>query len=74
MEAIQAATIVPARLMHLDKELGTIEPGKRADLVIVRGDPPANISDIRKTSLVVARGRVYDSAALWRLVGFHPAP
>jgi hypothetical protein len=41
---------------------------------IVRGDPLANISDIRTTTLVVARGRVYDSAALWRLVGFRPAP
>src|SRR5256884_481221 len=32
MEAIQAATIVPARVMGLDKEVGTVEPGKRADL------------------------------------------
>lgn len=35
MEAIQAATVVPARMMHLDKESGTIEPGKRADLVVL---------------------------------------
>jgi len=71
MEALQAATLVPARYMHLDKELGTIEAGKRADLLVVRGDPLANISEIRKTSLVVARGRVYDTATLWKLVGFH---
>jgi imidazolonepropionase-like amidohydrolase len=74
MEAIRAATIVPARFMHRDRELGTVEPGKRADLVIVRGDPLSEISAIRKTSLVVARGRVYDSPSLWKLVGFRPAP
>ena len=39
MEAIQAATIVPARVMGLDKELGTMEAGKRADLIIVGGNP-----------------------------------
>lgn len=38
------------------------------------GDPLANISDLRKTALVVARGRVYDAKALWRLVGFRPLP
>ena len=74
MEAIQAATLVPARFMHLEKELGTVEVGKRADLVVVRGDPLADVSAIRKTALVVTRGRAYDSAALWRLVGFRPTP
>ncbi|MBC7974251.1 MAG: amidohydrolase family protein, partial [Myxococcales bacterium] len=74
MAALQAATLVPARVMRLDKELGTIEPGKRADLVVVNGDPLARISDLRKTSLVVAAGRVYDSAALWKLAGFRPLP
>jgi imidazolonepropionase-like amidohydrolase len=73
MEAIQAATLAPARHMRLDKELGTIEPGKRADLVVVRGNPLARISDLRNTQLVVARGRVYDTRTLWELVGFKPA-
>ena len=35
MEAIQAATIVPARVMGVDKELGTVEAGKRADVIIL---------------------------------------
>jgi imidazolonepropionase-like amidohydrolase len=38
VEAIRAATIVPARAMKVDDEVGTIEPGKRADLNIVEGD------------------------------------
>jgi imidazolonepropionase-like amidohydrolase len=41
MEAIQSATIVSARAMKLDRELGTIEPGKRADLILVDGNRPA---------------------------------
>jgi imidazolonepropionase-like amidohydrolase len=72
MEAIQAATIVPAKAMRLDAETGTIEAGKRADLVVVNGDPIANISNVRKVTTVVARGKAYDPAALWRLVGFTP--
>jgi imidazolonepropionase-like amidohydrolase len=72
MEAIQAATIVPARFMHEDHELGTIEPGKRADLVVLGGDPLADVRNVRKTELVVAHGHAYDSKALWRLVGFTP--
>jgi len=72
MEAIQAATIVPARVMHLDRELGTVERGKRADLIVVDGDPLANISTTRRVVKVVARGRLYDPAPLWKLVGFKP--
>jgi hypothetical protein len=72
MEAIQAATIVPARAMKLDKEVGTIEPGKRADLIIVDGNPIENISNIRKVKTVIANGRMYECAKLWESVGFKP--
>jgi imidazolonepropionase-like amidohydrolase len=70
MEAIQAATIVPARMMKLDKEAGTIEVGKRADLIILDGNPLESISNIRKVRSVVTRGRLYDCAQLWQSVGF----
>ncbi len=70
MEAIQSATIVSARAMKLDKESGTIEPGKRADMILLDGDPVANISDLRKVSKVVANGRLFDSRRLWESVGF----
>ncbi len=72
LEALQAATIVPARYMHRDHELGTIEPGKRADLVVLAGDPLADIHNIRKVERVIARGKIYDARALWQLVGFKP--
>jgi imidazolonepropionase-like amidohydrolase len=45
--------------------------GNRADLILVDGDPIANISDIRKVSKVVTNGRLFDAAQLGRSVGFH---
>ena len=72
MEAIQAATIVPARVFKLDKELGTIEAGKIADVILVDGNPLENISNIRNVKFVIANGRMYDTAKLWQSVCFQP--
>ena len=72
MEAIQAATIVPARAMKLDRQVGTIEAGKRADLILVAGRPDRKISDIRPVKTVIAAGRVFDCGELWKSVGFRP--
>jgi len=72
LEAIQAATIVPARVMKVDQEVGTIEKGKRADLIIVDANPLDNISNIRKIRFVVTQGRLFDTAKLWESVGFKP--
>lgn len=72
MEAIQSATLVAARAMGMEKDSGTIEPGKRADLMVVDGNPLENISDIRKVSAVFAAGRMFQPAALWSSVGFKP--
>jgi imidazolonepropionase-like amidohydrolase len=73
LEAIQAATITPARVMKLENEVGTVEPGKRADLIIVDANPLDNISNIRKVRYVIAQGRLFDSAKLWESVGFKVA-
>src|SRR5579883_2595714 len=70
MEAIQCATIVSARAMKLDRDSGTVESGKRADLILVDGDPLANIGDLRRVSTVIANGRIYELAKLWQSVGF----
>jgi imidazolonepropionase-like amidohydrolase len=72
LEAIQAATIVPARVMGLDAEVGTVTVGKRADLIVVAGNPLQHIEDLRNVWLVVSAGRRYDPAPLWRSVGFMP--
>ena len=70
MEAIQSATIVSARTMKLDRDSGTVEVGKRADLVLVDGNPAEKISDLRRVVSVVTEGRMYESRKLARSVGF----
>jgi imidazolonepropionase-like amidohydrolase len=72
LEAIQTATITPARVMKLDNEVGTIEPGKRADLIVLDANPLDNISNIRRLRYVVAQGRLFESARLWESVGSKP--
>jgi imidazolonepropionase-like amidohydrolase len=72
LEAIRSATIVPARAMELEKDLGTIEAGKRADLVVLDADPLERISNVRTVRFVVTGGRMYEAADLWRSVRFSP--
>ncbi|MFN8007829.1 MAG: amidohydrolase family protein [Terriglobia bacterium] len=57
MEAIQAGTIENARFFRVENRLGSIEPGKEADLVLVEGDPSKNISDLRKVRKVMLNGK-----------------
>lgn len=63
LEAIQAATSTPARVFE-DEQGGTIAKGKRADLVIVDGDPLTDIRALRRTRTVIHRGVFYDAATL----------
>jgi imidazolonepropionase-like amidohydrolase len=72
IEALQAATIVSARAMKLDGELGTIEPGKRADLDVLGANPLDDIKNIRTVRYTISDGRMYESAALWKSVRFQP--
>jgi imidazolonepropionase-like amidohydrolase len=70
LQAIQTATIVPARAMKLDRDVGTVEPGKRADLVVLDGNPLADIANIRRIRWVVGQGRMYEPAPLWAAAGW----
>ena len=72
LEAIQTATIIPARAMGMEREAGTIEVGKIADLLVLDADPLTDIANIRRGRWVVRGGRVYDCRALWRAAGFGP--
>ena len=72
MEAIQAATIVPARAMKVDKELGTVQKGKRGDLILINGDPLQDIHKTRNVDYVITNGTMYHTAELWQSVGFKP--
>jgi imidazolonepropionase-like amidohydrolase len=72
MEAIQAATLVPAQAMGVSKEVGTVEVGKRADLILLDANPLDDIHNIRTVRYVIANGVMYPTAKLWESVGFKP--
>jgi len=55
--------------MGVDREAGSIAAGKRADLVLVDGDPTRDIAAVRNTDAVVCRGVVYDPAELFAAAG-----
>jgi imidazolonepropionase-like amidohydrolase len=63
-EAIRTATAVPAEAMGLGADLGTVEAGKLADLVVVDGNPLTAITDLRRTRVVVVGGVAHTVDAL----------
>ena len=72
MEALQAATIVPARAMKVDADSGSLEVGKRADLDVLDANPLDDIHNVRTVRQVLANGVLYDPKPLWESVGFKP--
>lgn len=58
VDVLRTATINGARWLHKESEFGTVEPGKRADLLVIDGDPLAAMKDIHKTAAVIQAGRV----------------
>jgi biotin carboxylase len=68
-EVLRIATLGAATVMHRDDRLGSIAPGKLADLVIVDGDPTTNISDVRRVVTVVKDGNVFDAKAVAASIG-----
>lgn len=71
-EVLSLATLGAARVMGLHKVSGSIAVGKRADLVLLDGDPLADMGAVRNTVTVVARGRVYEAGRLLRAAGMRP--
>ena len=61
MQAIQAATINVAKAFRKDKDFGTVEPGKVADIIAVEGDPLKDIWAVQNVKVVVLNGEVVDS-------------
>ncbi len=64
MQALQAATLNPVRFLGREKDLGTVETGKIADLVLLDANPLDNIGNTRKIAAVIYGGRVFDRSAL----------
>lgn len=58
VEALKAATVNAADLLGLSSEIGTIEPGKSADIIAVAGDPLTDVTVLKKVTFVMARGDV----------------
>jgi imidazolonepropionase-like amidohydrolase len=70
MEALRSATVVPAAAMAMADRVGTIEAGKRADLLVLDRNPLEDIANIRTGHWVVANGRMYETSKLWKLAGY----
>jgi imidazolonepropionase-like amidohydrolase len=68
LQAIKIATLNGAITLGFEKNIGTIEVGKNADLLIIDGDPSKNISDIRKVEWVFKNGVGYDSKKMFESV------
>src|SRR5580700_7576611 len=64
MESLQTATSNPARFLGMEASLGSVKPGKVADMVLLSANPLEDIRNTRKISIVVANGQVLDRAAL----------
>jgi len=71
-KALQIATLGAAKVAKADSALGSIQPGKKADLVLISGDPVRNISNIRRCTLVIRNGAEYRSAELYAALGIRP--
>ena len=72
-KSLQIATFNAARLLKQDKELGSIAEGKRADFLLVEGNPAEHISDIRRCRLVMKNGTLFNSGDLYAAVGIQAA-
>ena len=71
LQALRVGTLNGARYLGFDRDLGSIEPGKLADIVVMSANPLDNIRDSEKIALVMANGRLYDANTMDE-VGNHP--
>jgi adenine deaminase len=68
MESLQTATSNPAKFLGMESSYGSVETGKIADLVLLAVNPLEDIHNTKKITAVIANGRVFDRAALDRIL------
>ena len=73
-EALQSATILPARVVGADNRTGSIAVGKEADMVLVDGDPSRELGALRRVVTVVSDGYVMDGDELRKAAGYSGRP
>ena len=71
-KVLQIATSGAASVAGKSNEWGTIKPGRKADVILVDGNPVENISDIRKTIFAIRNNQLYDAAKLYNAVSIKP--
>jgi hypothetical protein len=71
LEALQTATINPSIFLGRERTQGTIEAGKRADLVLLEADPLTDIGNVRRIAAVVVRGRLFSTVDIDRITSSH---
>jgi imidazolonepropionase-like amidohydrolase len=72
-EALRAATLNGARALGLDKDVGSLENGKLADLIVLDANPLTDIKNTQSIRYVMVNGRMYDTSNMAQ-IGNHPAP
>lgn len=64
MEALQVATVNGARYLGMEHQLGSIEQGKLADLIVLEGNPLENIRNTEHVTHTMVNGRLYEAATM----------
>jgi imidazolonepropionase-like amidohydrolase/Tol biopolymer transport system component len=71
LQALRAATLDGARYLGFDREIGSLEPGKLADLIVLDANPLENIRNTHAVRYTVVNGRIFDAATM-NEIGNHP--
>jgi imidazolonepropionase-like amidohydrolase len=71
LQAIQTATLNPARFLGREGTQGTVDVGKRADLVLLEADPLTDIRNTRRIAAVIVRGRLVSKPEIDRIIAAH---
>jgi imidazolonepropionase-like amidohydrolase len=67
LDALKTATVNPAIVTGMESQLGSVDPGKFADLLLLEGDPTADIANVKRFAAVVVNGKLIDAAEMKKM-------